>query len=309
MLDVCLLGSGGMMPLPRRALTALMTRYNGSSLLIDCGEGTQVSIREQGWSFHPIDVICITHFHGDHISGLPGLLLSMGNAERTKPLILIGPKGLQRVVQSLLVIAQGLPFPIKYVEIQEDTEEFFMNGYHICAFKVQHNVVCYGYTIEIHRSGKFDVEKAKANEVPMKAWSPLQKQDSVVIDGIEYTSDLVLGPSRKGIKVTYCTDSRPVHQIVTHAKESDLFICEGMYGEKEKQASAREKKHMTFYEAAELAKEADVKEMWLTHYSPSLIRPEQYMDEVRQIFPSSYPGKDRKFRELIFEEEKTCGTS
>lgn len=80
MLDICLLGTGGMMPLPRRALTALMARYNGSSLLIDCGEGTQVSIREQGWSFHPIDVICITHFHGDHISGLPGLLLSMGNA-------------------------------------------------------------------------------------------------------------------------------------------------------------------------------------------------------------------------------------
>ena len=108
MLDLCLLGSGGMMPLPRRWLTALMTRYNGSSLLIDCGEGTQVAVKERGWSFKPIDVICFTHYHGDHISGLPGLLLTMGNADRTEPLTLVGPKGLERVVNALRVIAPEL---------------------------------------------------------------------------------------------------------------------------------------------------------------------------------------------------------
>ena len=92
MLDLCLLGTGGMMPLPYRWLTSLMLRYNGSSLLIDCGEGTQISIREKGWSFRPLDVICITHFHGDHISGLPGILLAMANSDRTEPLLMIGPK-------------------------------------------------------------------------------------------------------------------------------------------------------------------------------------------------------------------------
>ena len=98
MIDVCLLGTGGMMPLPYRWLTSLLVRYNGSSLLIDCGEGTQIAMKEKGWSFKPIDVICFTHYHADHISGLPGLLLTMGNAERTEPLTMIGPKGLERVV-------------------------------------------------------------------------------------------------------------------------------------------------------------------------------------------------------------------
>lgn len=117
MLDVCLLGTGGMMPLPYRKLTSLMTRYNGSNLLIDCGEGTQVGIKERGWSFNPIDVICFTHYHADHISGLPGLLLTMGNADRTEPVRMIGPKGLERVVNALRTIAPELPFEIQFHEL------------------------------------------------------------------------------------------------------------------------------------------------------------------------------------------------
>lgn len=155
MLDLCLLGTSGMMPLPGRALTALMARFGGSSLLIDCGEGTQVAIRERGWSFHPIDTICFTHYHGDHISGLPGLLLSMGNAERKEPVTLIGPRGLQKVVESLLVIAQGLPFELQYIELTDKEQDLECNGYHLHAFRVNHNVTCYGYTIEIPRSGRF----------------------------------------------------------------------------------------------------------------------------------------------------------
>ena len=147
MLDICLLGSGGMMPLPYRWLTALMVRYNGSSLLIDCGEGTQIAIKEKGWSFKPIDVICFTHYHGDHISGLPGLLLTMGNAERTEPLTLIGPKGLERVVNALRVIAPELPFPIIYKEINGNEETFELaDGYRLKAFRVNHGILCYGYT-------------------------------------------------------------------------------------------------------------------------------------------------------------------
>lgn len=291
------------MPLPRRWLTALMTRYNGSSLLIDCGEGTQLAIKEQGWSFNPIDIICITHYHADHISGLPGLLLTMGNADRTNPLTIIGPAGLERVVNSLRVIAPELPFPIQYIELTEKEQTIDLNGYRIEAFRVNHNIVCYGYNIIIERSGKFSVEKAQAAEIPMKYWSRLQKGEKIEEDGNMYTPDMVLGEKRKGLKVTYCTDSRPMDIIAEKAEKADLFICEGMYGEKEKAKKAKEYKHMTFVEAANLAKAAQPKEMWLTHYSPSLVRPEDYMEDVRKIFPKSYPGKDGKNVTLNFEEE------
>ena len=302
MLDVCLLGTGGMMPLPYRWLTSLMVRYNGSSLLIDCGEGTQIAIKEKGWSFKPIDVICFTHYHGDHISGLPGLLLTMGNADRTEPLTLIGPKGLERVVNALRVIAPELPFPIKCIEIREPEETFEMNGYRLKAFRVNHNVLCYGYTMEVDRAGKFDVERAKEAEIPQKYWGILQKGEMVEYEDRVLTPDMVLGPARKGLKITYCTDTRPTDSIKNNAEGSDLFICEGMYGEKDKQKKAREYKHMTFYEAAELARDAKVRELWLTHYSPSLTKPEEYMDEVRAIFPASVAAKDRRTVELVFED-------
>ena len=304
MLDVCLLGSGGMMPLPYRWLTALMMRYNGSSVLIDCGEGTQIAVKEKGWSFKPIDVICFTHFHGDHISGLPGLLLTMGNAERTEPLTLVGPKGLERVVNALRVIAPELPFPIEFIELTKAEEELEINGYHIKAFRVNHNVTCYGYSIEIKRAGKFNLEKAQSLNISKNYWNRLQKGETITDGDTVYTPDMVMGAPRKGIKLVYCTDTRPTESIARNAKGADLFICEGMYGEKDKQVKAVTNKHMTFYEAARLAKEADVKEMWLTHYSPSLTRPEEYMDEVRKIFPRAVAGKDRKSVELDFEDDE-----
>lgn len=303
MLDVCLLGTSGMMPLPGRWLTALMTRLGGSSLLIDCGEGTQVAIREKGWSVNPIDTICFTHYHGDHISGLPGLLLSMGNSDRKEPVTLIGPKGLEKVVNSLRIIAPGLPFPIKFIELTEGEEELEVNGYHLKAFRVNHNVICYGYTITVPRGGKFFRERAEENQVPMKLWSRLQKGETIDFEGRVYTPDMVIGPPRQGIKLTYCTDTRPVAALVENAKASDLLICEGMYGEREKQEKAEEKKHMTFCEAAQVAKAAGVKEMWLTHYSPSLLWPEDYMKPVKKVFPQAFPGKDGKSCTLEFPED------
>ena len=303
MLDVCLLGCGGMMPLPYRWLTALMMRINGRTVLIDCGEGTQIAIKEKGWSFKPIDVICFTHFHGDHISGLPGLLLTMGNSDRTEPLTMIGPKGLQHVVGALRVIAQELPFDIHFIEIDGAQQTFDMGDFALDAFKVKHNVPCYGYSLRVPRIGKFDVERARAQEIPQKYWGILQSGKTVEEEGRIWTPDMVLGPDRRGIKVTYSTDTRPTQSIEDNARGADLFICEGMYGEPEKEKKAREYKHMTMYEAAHLAKKADVGEMWLTHYSPSLNHPEQYLDAVRKIFPRAKAGKDKMSVELEFQDE------
>lgn len=303
MLDVCLLGTGGMMPLPRRWLTSLMTRYNGSSILIDCGEGTQIAIREKGWSFKPIDVICFTHFHADHIAGLPGLLLTMGNAERTEPLTIIGPRGVERIVSSMRSIAPELPFDIKYIELTEPFGLIEINGYIIKAFKVNHNVICYGYTIEIPRAGKFDVDRAISKGIPKMYWNKLQKGEIIETEGKQFTPDMVMGEPRKGIKLTYCTDTRPTRSVIENSKSADLLICEGMYGEKGKEKKAQEYKHMTFYEAADIAKEAAVNELWLTHFSPSLVNPEEFMNDVRAVFPNSKAGKDGKTVIIDFPKE------
>ncbi|MCQ2518400.1 MAG: ribonuclease Z [Lachnospiraceae bacterium] len=304
MLDVCLLGTGGMMPLPYRWLTSLMVRYNGKSILIDCGEGTQVALKEKGWSPKPIDIICFTHFHADHISGLPGMFLTMGNSDRTEPLTIIGPKGVEKIVNSLRCIAPGLPFEIKFIEITEPEAEIEFGDLKIKAFKVSHNVTCYGYSISVSRAGRFDVERAKSQNIEMKYWSRLQKGETIEADGRVLTPDMVLGESRKGLKVTYTTDTRPCESIVRNAAGSDLFICEGMYGEDDKIDKAKEHKHMTFYEAADMARQADVREMWLTHYSPSLTNPKEYIGRVRHIFANSHAAKDGRSIDLCFEDEE-----
>ena len=302
MLDICLLGTGGMMPLPYRWLTSMMARYNGQSILIDCGEGTQIAMKEKGWSPKPIDVICFTHFHADHISGLPGMLLTMGNAERTEPLLLVGPKGLAKVVASLRIIAPELPFVVDCLELSESEHIIHFDGFRIEAFKVNHNVPCYGYSIVIDRIGKFQVDRAVALGIEKKYWNRLQHGETIETENMTLVPEMILGKARKGLKVTYCTDTRPTESIVRHAENADLFICEGMYGEPDKLAKARENKHMTFYAAAELAKRAGVRRLWLTHYSPSLNRPDEFLPAVRKIFQETETCRDGKTIELVFED-------
>ncbi len=291
-----------MMPLPKRHLTSMMARSGGSDLLIDCGEGTQVAMKRAALSPHKIDTMLFTHYHADHISGLPGLLLDMANGERTKPLTMVGPRGLKNVVDSLRVICPELPFQVIYKELGGGQEHFALNGYQIHAFPVRHNVQCYGYSLSIPRAGKFHAEAAKALGLPVQYWSLLQKGQEVEYDGKRYTPDQVMGEQRRGIKVTYCTDTRPVPIIAEAAKGGDLFICEGMYGEPDKAAKAKQYKHMTFFEAAQLAKEAQPEEMWLTHFSPSMPDGRPYMWKVKEIFPRAKLGKDGKKLTIDFKE-------
>ena len=304
MIDVALVGTGGMMPLPGRFLSSMLCRVNGRMILFDCGEGTQVSLRMLGWGFKQIDMICFTHYHGDHISGLPGLLLTMANAERTEPLKLFGPTGLQHIVASLCVIAQDLPFPLEFHEWDgHKPHEYTMDMLSIKTLPLNHRAPCFAYSIELARRGKFDPERAKDQNIPLQIWGQLQKQndETIVYNDIEYNSSMVLGPPRTGLKLVFCTDTRPVAGLAAFAKDANLFICEGMYGDPEMQEKTAARKHMTFTEAARIARDANVQELWLTHFSPALPDPYNYLHHATAIFPNTKTGKDRKTKTLVFE--------
>jgi ribonuclease Z len=306
MLDTALVGTGGMMPLPNRFLTSMALRFNGRMLMVDCGECTQVSLKLLGWGFKNIEIICYTHFHADHIAGLPGLLLTIGNSDRTEPLRLVGPCGLRTVVESLCVIAQEIPFPLEIIEIPYHKDASFseltLGEFLIRACPVDHRIPCFAYSFEFKRAGRFDVDRAKKNDVPMSVWNRLQKNEPVVLDGRVFTPDMVLGTPRKSIKVSYCTDTRPTAALPEFVSESDLFICEGLYGELDKLPKTASHKHMIFQEAATIAKKGFVKELWLTHFSPAMPVPEMFINSAREIFSNAYVGKDRMTKIIRYED-------
>ena len=305
MLDVALLGTGGMMPLPNRYLSSVCVRYNGKLIITDCGEGTQVTHKLLGWGFKNAEAICFTHFHADHISGLPGFLLTVGNSGRTEPLRLIGPEGLRQIAESLLVIAQDLPFTIEYTELpfKKGVPNFFTAaGLDAEAYPLDHRTPCFAYSFTLPRSGRFDAERAAARGIPLKFWSVLQKGETVEHEGAEYTPDMVLGPERKPIKISYCTDTRASKGLSSFVAGSDLFICEGLYGEDDKLEKARERRHMIFSEAAACARDGGAGELWLTSFSPSLSNPEAYIGYARAIFNNTKTGYDRMNKTFRFEE-------
>jgi len=303
MLDVCLLGTSGMKPIPGRWLTSLWAEISGMAVLVDCGEGTQVAIAQAGMHVKRIDAIFLTHLHFDHFGGLPGLLLAMHNANRTEPVMLVGPVGTAQVASTLRIVAPSFAFGLDVHEISGAQERFCLpNALEVTAFRVEHRIPCYGYAIEAKRARKFLPEKAKALGVPVNLWGRLQHGQKVEVDGAAIEPSLVLGEERRGIKLAYCTDSRPVKSISEHAKGADLFICEGMYGDDSLQEKAEEHKHMTMREAAGLAREANAKELWLTHYSPSMMDPDNYVANARKAFENMRAAKDGDKAVLNFKD-------
>ncbi len=307
MLDVALLGTGGMMPLPYRHLSSMICRFNGSMLLLDCGEATQISAKLLGWGFKNIDIILFTHFHADHISGLPGMLLAIGNSGRTEPLYIVGPKDLKRVVNALRVITPELPFEIVYKEIcfnglvdEIVTEQ--VGEYVISCCRLSHGITCHAYSLDFKRQGRFDVNKALKLGLPKQFWGKLQNGESAVYNDQLYTSEDVLGPQRKGIKLSYCTDTRPVSVLHKLIKDSDLFICEGLYGGEDKFEKCLSHKHMLYREAAEIAKNGSVSELWLTHFSPAVTDPYEFLDNATKIFENTKIGRDRMNTVIKFED-------
>lgn len=317
MIDLAFLGTGGSMPMPYRFLSSLLISYKGRKILIDCGEGTQVSMRMLKWGFKSIDIILISHDHGDHVLGLPGLLSTIGNSGREDPITIIGPVGIGKVIEGLLLATRYIPFDIYIVEtskssfsvdflkegirLREDRTDNDFCDLKISTIELDHYIPCLGYSLYIPRRPKFSIEKAKIYKVPKPIWKTLQDGKSATYEGILYEPNMVLEGRRRGIKISYITDTRPVNGLISFIDNSDLFICEGTYGDEGDLHKAIENKHMTFSEAAALAYEGKVKELILTHFSPSLKNPEDYIENARSIFTNSTIAYDRLVKTMNFQ--------
>lgn len=313
MIDLTLLGCGGGMPMPNRHLSSLFININGRKILVDIGEGTQVAIRKNNLGFKAIDIILITHAHGDHIVGLPGLLSTIGNSERKEKLIIVGPEGITNVIKGLSVLFPYLPYKLEvienprelsfaikknFIEISEkDRADLIIN-----TEELNHSAPCIGYSLYLKRKRKFNLEKAVENNIPKNLWNRLQKEEIVEHNGVVYDSSMVLGDERRGIKLSYITDTRPINEIIHFIEYSDLFICEGTYGSDEDIDKAIKNKHMTFREAGTLARDSNAKELLLTHFSPAMNEPMDFIDNAKVVFNNTIIGEDCMKKALKFED-------
>ena len=316
MLDLILLGSGGGLPMPQRFLSSMIINYRGRKILMDCGEGTQVSMRQFNTGFKSIDIICITHIHGDHIYGLPGLLSTIGNSDRSEPITIIGPDGIKGVMDNIVQLAPYLPYELSIIEssdqplnfsisnnkleLKEIADEYNENII-IKTLELDHSIECIGYSFYLNRKPKFLLEKAINKAIPQAFWKRLQKGETVIYNDKNYHPEMVLGDQRPGIKISYITDTRPIESAINFIKGSNLFVCEGTYGDDEYLDKAENNKHMTFSEAAKLAYKAKVDELLLTHFSPSMDDPKIYLDNAKGVFHNTIIGYDGLTKTLKYK--------
>ncbi|QEN07402.1 ribonuclease Z [Oceanispirochaeta crateris] len=310
-MEVFVLGTGGMMPLPGRNLTSVLLRREGDLFLFDCGEGTQVSLRKLNLRWKKITTIFISHTHADHITGLPGILMLSSQVERTEPLTIIGPPKIREYVEtSRQVLDMYVNYEIIIKEIEEPEKPgivYETDDLIIRSVPLNHSKVCVGYVLEEKdRPGVFFPDKAKEAGVPCgPLWSQLQNGQSVQLeDGRTVDSTQVMGQMRKGRKFSFVTDTAFVPSLPKEVEGSDLFICEGMF-DLSLSASAREKKHLTSHQAATIAEKAgNIKKMGLIHYSPRYTERElrNLLKEAREVFPDTFLCRDRMKLEIPYEE-------
>jgi ribonuclease Z len=300
MIDIALAGTGGMMPLPERWLSVVAARSDGHGLLFDCGEGTQVALKKIGWGFRGIDAICISHLHADHVGGLAGLLLMCANSYRDQPMTIYGPPGLGAIVAGQRLIARYLPYQVIVHELWPG-EEFTVGPLRGTCALADHGTPCLAYRLELPRRPRFLVERARELGIPKQLWRHLQGGESVLWDGRRIEAGEVRGSERPGLSLVYATDTRPAPAVRDLARGADLFICEATFGNDEDQPRAVETKHMTFAETAQLARDAGVRRLVLTHFSPALRDPEEHRPNAARIFPDVIVGHDGLRLTLAFE--------
>src|SRR5690348_9975323 len=301
-LDVLFVGTAGSAPTARRGLPATLIRRGGERLLFDCGEGTQRQLlRSVG--LVDLEEIFITHFHADHLLGLPGMLKTFGLRGRDAPLTIYGPPGLAKLMTILQPLIGRTSFELRVVEL-EPNEELDRDGYRIAAFNVRHRVQAYGYAlVEDERPGRFDEQAATELGVkPGPDFGRLQQGEAVTTAaGDEIKPEQVLGEPRAGRKVVLSGDTAPCEMTAVVAHGADLLVHEATFGEEESER-ARETGHSTALGAAQLAVEADVTLLALTHLSPR--HPAGALRaEAREAFDNTIVPRDFDRVELPLPEK------
>ena len=306
MVGVTLLGTGAMYPSPSRALSSVLVSLAGSSVLFDCGEGTQAAAAKAGASLMKVRLIALSHYHGDHIFGIPGLLQTMSSLGRTEPVYITGPEGLSGFTEMLPKLTGNLAFEIRQIRICGNglslaslcgkwPEEAVLRS-----FETKHRVSSCGYSFELGRRGEFFPAKAEALGIPKDLWKPLQQGRPVFCGTKRFAPEDVTGPQRQGIKVVISGDTSLCESLVTNAKGADLLICDATYGDEGQAHLAELHGHMTFSQAARCACEAGAGSLWLTHFSHMLKDPDLYLENASNVFSKAVCGKDGMKTELTY---------
>lgn len=303
-LKVIFLGTGGSIPTPKRGLSAIAIRRKTELLLFDCGEGTQRQMIQAGVGFHRKTKIFVTHMHGDHVLGLPGLLQTMSLLDRTKKLEIYGPQGIKAFVAAISqTVRFSLTFPVQVSEVEAGLvcEE---KEYEVYATQSDHMDHSLAYTlIEKLRPGRFHIEKAKELRVPEgPLWSKLQDGSAVKLpSGRIVKPEMVLGPPRSGRKIVYTGDTRRSKNLVKLAENADMLIHEATFDD-ELMERAMEDGHSTPSMAAETAKEAGAKWLVLTHISARYKDAGLLLEQARKVFSNTDVAQDFLRLELPLSE-------
>lgn len=307
MLTVTMIGTAATMPLPQRATACAAMGYRGRWLLFDCGEGTQTAARRANISLMKIDAVCLTHYHGDHIFGLPGLMQTLGTMDRREPLTIIGPEGLQAAMMPILTLTgDELPYEVRLMTLPQEglplnrLHKSWTSQAHLTAFPTRHRVISQGYAVTLERAGRFQAEKALALGVPKSQWRQLQTGENVTVEGRIITPQNVMSAPRRGLKAVYSGDTMPCPGLKEAATDADLLICEATYPTPDCADKAEKFGHSTYADAGTLAREAGVRRLWLTHYSAMIGDPEEHLPQAQAEYPAARCGYDGLTETLQF---------
>ncbi|MEE9164549.1 MAG: ribonuclease Z [Thermoplasmata archaeon] len=292
-MEITFLGTSGSMPSPQRNVAAIAVKREGEIILMDCGEGTQRQFMLSKLSFMQVSRILISHFHGDHFLGLPGLVMTMSLNDRSEPLEIYGPTGTVRTVQSLLAINLFKPTFETRVRDLKSGEEVDCGEYWLKVTDSPHQVPCLTFAIEEKpRPGRFNLEKAQALGVPEgPLYRKLQQGHAVEWEGKRIAPEDVVGPPRRGRKVVYTGDTRPNEGLIPFARDCDVLIHDATT-ESTLEEQANEYGHSSARQAAGIAKRAGAAILFLTHISPRYGDAEAVEADAKAVFPDSHLAED-----------------